>query len=441
MLDNRRIAARTLGCLLLCCVAASGQYGGPSLLSRGGTTPGARGRSPVDFTYYGGARAMYESGLLLAQTDEEGTIRPTSGWGQMFEGGLYGGKAFRRSSFGVDYRADYRRQPSRRTLNGLSQTLGMQYQNQIRRRVTVFTAVNAGVMQRAFGVFAIPVTAGPADFGVPLNEVFDNRTLFGQVAAGASWQKSARLTYSGTGSAFFAKRRSTDLFNSQGSNGSLSASYRSSLRTSWTLGYEYTRMWFPSAFSNVGAHSPVIGVNHKLTQSLTAVLSGGYVFAALTGVERVQLSPLVAAILGRTTGTQAFERRVNFANYAGSLQYVTERSRSSFGFSSGMNAGNGLFRASRRTQFGGGHSYSGIRKLSLAASGSYSTMSSIGESLPSLKTRAIGGSAYYVLAEHLQLTSQYDYRWFETSLIRTRKGQFFSIGLSLTPSRLPLAIW
>ena len=384
---------------------------------------------------------MYESGLIAAQTDAEGNVLPTSGWGPLLDGGLFGSKIWRRSSFGVDYRADYRRQPARPQFQGLSQIVGLQYQNQVSRRVTLFTGVNAGVMQRAFGLFAIPALPGSGDIGLPLNEVFDNRTIFAQGNVGASWQRSARMSVSASGSLFFAKRQSTALFNSQGLNGTLAVNYRSSLRTTWTAGLEHIRMRFPKAFSEFSSNRPYIQVSHRLGREWMARAATGFLMGDITGVEQVELNPVVAAILGRPTGTIAFERSVNFPSYEGGLQYLQERSVTSVGVVSGANSGNGLIRVAKRTAVTAGHSYSGIRKLSLGASGGYGRMESLGENLPGLTFRNVGGSANYVLAEHLQLSFQYDYRWFGTPQADTRKGQMISIGLTLTPSQLPLSIW
>ena len=70
-----------------------GGYAGPSLLSRGGNTPGRRGNAPVNFTYYGALRGMYESGLIAPVLDERGNLNGVTLQGVQAELGAYGARA------------------------------------------------------------------------------------------------------------------------------------------------------------------------------------------------------------------------------------------------------------------------------------------------------------------------------------------------------------
>src|SRR3954469_2154555 len=96
-----RIRALFSALILAICVGPQivlAQYGGPSILSRGGNQPGRRGRAPVNFTGYAGGGYRYESGLTLPVVDQTGKVPSTDDWGLQVEGGLYGGHEFRRVS-------------------------------------------------------------------------------------------------------------------------------------------------------------------------------------------------------------------------------------------------------------------------------------------------------------------------------------------------------
>src|SRR5690349_1792701 len=94
--------------VLLSAPVVFAQYGGPSILSRGGNQPGRRGRTPVSFTGYLGTGYRYDTGLIAPVLNENGHLDSASDQGFQVEGGVYGGHDFHRSSIGVDYRGDYR---------------------------------------------------------------------------------------------------------------------------------------------------------------------------------------------------------------------------------------------------------------------------------------------------------------------------------------------
>jgi hypothetical protein len=170
-------------------------YGGPSLLSRGGNQPGIRGRAPIDFNVYASARGMYETGLLQPELDETGQLRSDAVYGTLIEGGVYGGKDWKRHSLGLDYRADYRYQPAIPAFNGTNQAMSVLTQHRISRRLMLITQHMGGTTNRAFGGFAGPTFGGIDRIGVPLNELFDVRIYYAQSAAGFSYQKSARKPF------------------------------------------------------------------------------------------------------------------------------------------------------------------------------------------------------------------------------------------------------
>jgi hypothetical protein len=52
-----------------------------------------------------------------------------------------------------------------------------------------------------------------------------------------------------------------------------------------------------------------------------------------------------------------------------------------------------------------------------------------------------GGGANYTLTKLMSLSTQVDYRTFGTSGVQAREGFFVSIGLSFSPTALPVSIW
>ncbi|HYO83471.1 MAG TPA: hypothetical protein VES20_18865 [Bryobacteraceae bacterium] len=441
MLDLRRSAAQATLLFALLASALSAQYGGPSMLSRGGNSPGSRGRAPANLSWYGGTRAIYESGLLQPQLNEEGELGPVNSLGIQVDGGLFGGHDWRRTSFGVDFRADYRHQPALPALDGSNLALAFMVQHRLSRRVQVTSSVSAGTTNRAFGNFAVPVFGDPSRPGVPVTELFDVRMYYGQADVGVAWRKSARLTLQAGAGLFVIKRKSSNLYNAQGYSGVLGASYRTSSRTALTASYQYVSFRFPRVFSDSKVHGGSLGVQHRLTRSLELNAYAGLFLAEITGIERVRLSPELAEILGRPESTTVFNRRANAPNYTANLSWIQERGRAYIEAQSGVVPGNGVYLTSNRRSIRSGYSYVGLRRLSLGFSTGYATNSSMGLTLPGLSMWQAGGGLNYTVARRVHASAQYDYRTFETGATQARSGSVISFGLTVSQSPFPLPLW
>jgi hypothetical protein len=416
-------------------------YGGPSLLSRGGNRPGQRGRSPVDFNIYGALRGTRDTGLIAAEVDETGAIIPQDMYGVQAEFGAYGAKNWRRSSIGLDYRGDYRKYSKNSGFDGSNQGLSLDYTFQPSRRTTLFARQTGGTSNRAFGGFAAPAFAAQSTYGVPLNEVYDTRTYFAQTSGGVSYRRSARSTYTATGDVFFVKRVDPGLIGTQGSRIGGIYDYRLSRSDTIGINYEFIRFEFPRIYGDTAAHMLGLKYDKRINRNLTLTLTGGAFRVETTGTQTVQLSPEIAAILGRPTTIAAFHRIVTSPLLQLAATYTLERSILNASYETGITPGNGVYITSRLNSVRAGYSYSGIRRLSIGVSAGYSTYTSLGLEMGDFSNLQGGGGLNYRLTEYLNLSCQADIRKFTSAEVKGRNGSSISIGLSFSPSRFPLAIW
>lgn len=429
--------------LVLCAMdaAAQGGYSGPSLLSRGGNRPGRRGRAPVDFNFYVGARGTAETGLLRPSLSDEGDFAPVTAYGTSIEGGVYGGHEWQRSSIGIDYRGDYRWNNRLSYFNGTNHALSLQYSKQMGRRTTIAFGETGGTSNRAFAGFAAPALSDFGQPGLPLNELFDVRTYYSQTSAAVAHRKSARLTLTGQGEAFFIKRKSVALINGQGYGASGYMDYRLTARTEAGIGYQFLRFEFPHAFAGSDIHSVIIRLRRRFTRNwdLDGELGAYRIDSHANQV--VQLSPEVAFILGRSTGIAAFQRVLYRPRLGATLAYIQDRGRFSVSVMSGVSGGNGIYMTTYRNAVRGGYTYSGIRRTSIGLSAGYSRTSSATVQLRSFNMAQVGTGLTYRLVRDLHFSSQLDYRTFSGEAIRGRKGFAAVVGLSYSPSQFPLSIW
>jgi hypothetical protein len=416
-------------------------YGGPSLLSRGGNQPGQRGRAPLDFNFYAAVRGTRDTGLIAAQVDEAGDIKPVDSYGVQAEIGAYGAKSWRRSSIGLDYRGDYRKYTQAQQFDGTNQALSLDLTFQPTRRMTYFSRLTAGTSNRAFGGFAAPTFSDLQNFGVPLNEVYDSRSNFAQLSGGVTYLKSARSAFTGMAEGFVIKRKSNSLIGMQGYRALGGYNYRLTRSDNIGIQYSYLRFTFPRVYGSSDAHSLAATYQRRLNRDWNLSLMAGLYRVETTGTQQVQLSPEIAAILGRPVGVEAFRRIEVSPQFVLSADYTLERSRMSVGVQSGITPGNGVYITSRQDGVRFGYSYSGIRRISLGASAGYTRFSSLGLELGAYSTLQGGGGMNYELMEHLNLSAQIDRRKFNSPAIVGRSGTSMILGLSYSPARFPLAIW
>jgi hypothetical protein len=417
-------------------------YGGPSLLSRGGNSPGKRGTAPVDFTYYAGLRGTYESGLIAPSLDESGNLRGSNLYGGQVEVGAYGAKNSRRSSLGLDYRGDYRKSNSKiSTFNGLNQALSLDFTFRPTRRVDIFAQETGGTTNRAFGGFSAPSFPGQQNLGVPLNEVYDSRVYFSQTTGGVGYRTSARTQFVVSGTGFIIKRKNRALIGMQGYEASGGVSHRLSRSDTIGVRYIFIHFEYPRIYGGSDIHMVEIEYERRLSRRWGIKLIGGAFAANTVGTQSVTLSPEVALILGRSTGVEAFDRTEVTPRIDATIDYTLQRSRWSAAYRSGVNPGNGFYITSSQQSANTGYSYTGIRKLSLGLSAGYTRYKSLGLVLRDLSTLQGGGGVNYRIMEHVDLSLQADRRRFRAPGVSGRSGTSIIFGLTYTPAHIPLSIW
>lgn len=419
-----------------------GGYAGPSLLSRGGNTPGRRGNAPVSFTYYGALRGMYESGVIAPVLDERGELNGVTLQGVQAELGAYGAKSWRRSSIGLDYRGDYRKtSPDIKSYNGTNQALSLDYTYQPTARMQIFVREEGGTTNRAFGGFSAPAFVNQQNPGIPTNEVFDARVYFNQTTGGVSYRKSARTQFTAEGVGFFIKRTHS-LISVQGYEAGGSVIHQLSRSHSIGARYDFIRFEYPKVYGGSDIHMLSLLYNRRMNRAWSIKLEVGAYEANTVGTQLVQLSPEIAAILGRETGLEAFDRTVVKPRVEATSSLAFKRSSWSTMFTSGPGAGNGVYTTSNQTSIHSGYSYAGFRKLSFGASAGYTKFDSLAVRIrKNYTTFQAGGGANYKLARHLDLSLQVDQRHFSAPGVPGRSGVGIALGLAYSPASIPLSIW
>jgi hypothetical protein len=378
---------------------------------------------------------------MPVRLQEDGTLAREDSYGAQAEIGVYGTHSWRRTVLGLDYRGDYRYATQRRNFNGTNQVLSLDIMHTASRRTALFLRETGGTTNRAFGGFLAPAIVDPLSLNLANDELFDTRIYFSQTTGGISYRSSARMTYTLSGDGFFTKRPDARLISVSGYRAGADADYRVSSRLTIGGRYHYMVFQYPRVYGDAEMHGAQLKIARRMTRNIEVNFMGGPMHVRASGTQRVQLSPEVAAILGRPTGVEAFTRKAWVPQISATVSYIFERSRFTAAYATGISPGNGVYLTSLRSTTSAGYSFTGIRKLSLGISARYTELSSRATNLEKLAMVGGGGGFNYAISRLFNLSSQFDYRKFRSGGVPGREGFYFAAGFTVSPTRLPLSMW
>ncbi|MFN3324359.1 MAG: hypothetical protein ACK5AZ_12755 [Bryobacteraceae bacterium] len=421
---------------------AGGGYGGPSILSRGVGQAGRRGAETVRFRLFARVSGIYDSGLTPVVLDDTGALLNFGSYGVQGTVGAYGYHQWRRSSLGLEYRGDYRHYTNNTFFNGSDHFLSLNHNSQLSRRVTLSLTPTIGTSSRIIGGFVPLGLSDPNDFVLPNAELFDGRTNFGQANAVITWQKSARLSFSGVGRGFAVRRRSAALTGVNGYSAGGDVGYRLGRNQTIVADYSFIHFDFTNLFGATDIHQVGLNYGHRLSRYWELNLRAGLARVESLSTQRVYLDPMIAALIGQRTAFEAVHRINKMPVYQGDLTRYFRQSTLRFSYGQMMRPGNGIFLTARQKIGGAFFGYTGIRRWNLVANFNYSEMDGMHLVQGSFRQYGGGGGATYRITNILHLDTRYDLRranlffaGFERTFHRA------AIGLTFSPGELPVALW
>jgi hypothetical protein len=437
-----------LGCWLASTALAQsgGGYLGPAILSSGASGIGNRSGQQVDLRFFGGVDGFYDSSIQPVAVDSKGNLVTINGLeGVEVTFGVYGTHAWRSAQLGVDYHGIVREYNGNSAYDGIDQSLVLGYTLQESRRVSFNGQVLAGVLSSGLAgveILAPEPTVTSNVVATPTTLLFDNRSYYVQGGLDVNLLESPRTTIVLGGQGFEVWRQSAYLVGVEGYNARGTIEHKLNKTTSIGFTYQRQHFDFPKAFgqADIDTGEGFVGTNLGPRWSLT--IRGGVFHAEVKGLQTVALNPVVAALLGETSATQAFYREDIYPSGQISLTRKFKTASLNFYYSQMVSPGNGVYLTSRTQTGGAGYSYTGIRKVNLSVSGGYNSLASLGQGIQPYRGGNAGGGMTYTLPYSLHLVARYDYRYQEIeSLIYKHTGYRVSLGVTFSPGKVPLSLW
>ena len=426
---------------------AGGDYTGPSILSRGFNF--ARPAVPLDarFRPFAGLNALYDSGLAGPYLGPNGAVAKVSSAGLDGTFGISGRKYRRSDVFNLDYRGHLYYYTGAQAFNGQDHSLAAGYTRYVSSRLLVSVHENFGLYSNTYSVLnSTSITdVSTANVSVvvsPNTESFDSKTYFSSTELDAVYQKSARLSFNLGVSGFLVKRDSIDLANSVGYQARADTAYRINKRSTLGVYYAYTTYKFSHVFGNSDVHTVGGEYSYTISKTLNFKARVGASRVEVYGLNSVTLNPVVAAILGQTTGIAKYYSVSYVPDFSGTLNKTLRHASLGLSFAEGVSPGNGLYLTSRHESESAYYTYTGLRRYTLGVAGGRDSLGSIGDVSGNYFSYYGRINASRTLPNHLNAVLSFDYRKLGFSYSGYGRNEYrISTGITYAPGEGPLKFW
>ncbi len=423
---------------------ASDEYTGPAVLTRGA---GGLFRLPsgsVRIQPFLALNAAYDQGLAGVSIDPQGKVSNVDSFGVDASVGLAGHQRRRLSILSLQYAGTYRHYANNTYYNGMNQTLAFAYQRQVSKRLVTSIRTAAGTYSNdSFGFGFSAYNAIDPNFAqVPQNEIFDNRVYYGSLMADVTYLATARLSFTAGGDAFIVRRRSSALFGNTGWRGRGAVNYRATRRLTVGGFYDFTHYKFTHAFGASDLHTGGIAFAYRIGPRTEFSGHFGVMRVETLGLSRVAVDPVIAELLGTSYAVEAVYRLNYLPVVSLELAKSFRRGSARIAASQSSSSGNGVYLTSKVLSASAGYSYSGIRNWLFSVGADYSRYGSLVQSTGIYNWTTVSGTVSRTIIPHVFFNAQAGVRHYDiTGTGFTRNAIRASVGLSFTPSEIPLSIW
>lgn len=420
------------------------QYAGPAVLSRG-ESPAAMEAPQISFRPFVEVSAVYDTGLSGVGLTSAGELANLSSPGIQVAGGISGYHSWRHTQLGLDYRGNVTEFQKATYYSNTSQSLMLGIKHQFTRHIFLNLRETAGMFSYGSGVLPLSeaVPFDPGQSYVPVTDFFDNRTIYGTTQADLIIQKSARLSFDFGGDGFLNRMRSTALDSVLGATARGDVQYRLTRRTTIGANYTYSHFSFNHVYSSTDIHGAAATYAVRLSRSLEFTGYGGFMRVETKFIQDVPVDPTIAAIIGISESPEVIYSVRYVPNVSARLSQTFQHGVAYISGGHTVTPGNGLFLTSTLTDISAGYTYTGLRRWSFGAQGSYQNASSIGniygayggENGNITVSRQLSRAVHVVASGGVRRYTSPDFPLYNRTFYDTR------IGIGFAPGDVPLRVW
>lgn len=419
-----------------------GGFGGPSILGRGGTGVGRAGTEPHPIRVGLSLNGSYDSSMLGYAVNSEGKLDPVGVYGASVGFSASGTKFWKKTYFAVDYLGDYSRNFPNTYYSGWNHQLNAVVGQQLNQKWEIVSQTGAGTSNRYIGGQALFQEQQLEFITAPTQELFNSRSYFVGNNTSVLYTLDQRRSIRGSGYVSSVKRVATSLVDMQSYGGAGDYVHRlnrnTSVGVSYTFGhYDYKQVFGESDVQMLGVH-----ISHRIGRAWSVGGSVSGIHQHTIGVRTFLLDPIIAAILGRPSGTETFDNKDFLMGFSAGVNRSLRRS--SFGVSAQRSVvpGNGYLVTSLNESIYASFNHNFTRTIFVNAYSGYNRMTSLGFTSNRFSGWNTGVSTSRSLTDTIGVTAGYEWRHYGLQQSNYNRGGYrVSVGLTYHPQGGPAGLF
>ena len=390
-------------------------YTGPAVLSRSYTLTKPQVPNSVQWAPSLGFTEIYDSSTQQV-TQANGTKTSPFGYGLLW--GLSGSHRWKRYALDLRYSGGSTKYGGGSGYNGTNQAISLVLTRIISRHLQV-NLVSSGSIQSAAAGLVNTLTNPETSIAnvnlaaTPLIQVLDQSTRQWTNQVSVTWQKSARLSFSGGGGLFFVDRIGVGIqgIGNTGYQAQGDLNYRFSRRMTVGIYYSYTTYQYSHQVSLADFHTLGGIYSYAFNRSTQARLRAGESWLENQGQQVVRLDPFVASLTGQGAGVVESYSRHLTADISADLGKDFGRNRAAhISYARGVAPGNGLFQTSTQETISASFSTRVLRDYTVSVAGGRLSTSALAATAGEYTSTFVGVTVTHAYRHGLAGALGCDYR-------------------------------
>ncbi len=422
---------------------ADTDYRGPTILSRGGQPSVQQSGELFTIRPFATVDSIYDTGLVTPGLNHDGRFGYDSGFGVEATFGVTGARSWRRSTLALDYRGAARHYTNQTYYDGSDHTLLLRYENQVSRRWLVALTEGASSFSRTSGLPYGMVQGYDPTFGMLTgNELFDGRTNAFFASGQAIYQHTARLSFGLGANGFVVRRRSDALTGAMGWVGTGDVAYRLGRYSSIGVDYNFSRFEYQNQFGESNLNGLAANYARRLNRSWELSLRAGALRVETSRLRVVSLDPVIAAILGRSTGVSIFYGVTYVPQYGVRLAHYFRRSSFSAGYDRTVTPGNGVYLTSTTDVLNAGYTNTLSSRVSFSFGATASRLKALSQELRNYSSYGVSAGVSYRLASSMSVLARITGGMQSIGSSQIDRNSYrVAFGVGWTPGDYPVSVW
>jgi hypothetical protein len=341
---------------------------------------------------------------------------------------LIGRHYFRHDEVGVSYTGNISQFSGAGGYNGTNQSITVDYSHQLSHHLSVNLSGTGSIFSQNYALENAPVgsdTIANINLGSSPNiQIFDLGAKQFSSQADLTWQKTSRLSFNLGTSYFGIDRDSPALLGVTGQQARGDVNYRLTRKITIGTYYSFSHYLYPHGFGDSDTNTAGLIYSYAFSRTMQIRLRGGLSRVESLGLQSVEINPIIAALLGQSSGTVDSWQMLRTSDISAQLiKDFRAGTTLSFAYARGVSPGNGVFQTSQQESISSTMTARIMRTYLLSADLGRDTLTSVAQALGKYRSEFGRVSLSRPYRRGLSLNFGVEYRYFDVSNFGSVRNQ------------------